>query len=183
MADGPTQRIGTHGNQHLPGEAVWLVREERGSGERKFYLSNLPADATLKQFAATIKARWICEQRTQLINAIRGHLAEYGLMAPQGPAHIERLIVQIEDPASDIPPAARVSLAVLVCAFRHLQEQTAALDAEIATRAKAVDTARRLMSVPGIGPLIAIAIEALAPPVETFRSGRDFAAWVGLRPV
>ena len=122
-------------------------------------------------------------QRTQLINAIRGHLAEYGLIAPQGPAHIERLIAQIEDPASDIPPAARASLAVLVCAFRHLQEQTAALDAEIATRAKADDTARRLMSVPGIGPLIATAIEALAPPVETFRSGRDFAAWVGLTPV
>lgn len=65
MADGPTQRIGTRGNQHLPGEAVWLVREERGSGERKFYLSNLPADATLKQLAATIKARWICEQAHQ----------------------------------------------------------------------------------------------------------------------
>jgi SRSO17 transposase len=65
MADGPTQRIGTMGNQHLPGEAVWLVREERGSGERKFYLSNLPADATLKQLAATIKARWICEQAHQ----------------------------------------------------------------------------------------------------------------------
>jgi hypothetical protein len=48
MADGPTQRIGTQGNQHLPGEAVWLVREERGSGECKFYLSNLAADATPK---------------------------------------------------------------------------------------------------------------------------------------
>ena len=93
------------------------------------------------------------------------------------------MIAQIEDPASDIPPAARASLAVLVCAFRHLQEQTATLDAEIATRAKADDTARRLMSVPGIGPLIATAIEALALPVETFRSGRDFAAWVGLTPV
>ncbi|WP_342165262.1 IS701 family transposase [Methylobacterium sp. SD21] len=65
MADGPTQRIGTQGNQHLPGDEVWLVREERGSGERKFYLSNLPADATLKQLAAMIKARWICEQAHQ----------------------------------------------------------------------------------------------------------------------
>ena len=65
MADGPTQRIGTQGNQHLPGEAVWLVREERGSGERKFYLSNLAVDAPLKQLAATIKARWICEQAHQ----------------------------------------------------------------------------------------------------------------------
>ncbi|SFV16194.1 hypothetical protein SAMN02799631_06327 [Methylobacterium sp. 174MFSha1.1] len=65
MADGPTERIGTKGNQHLPGDEVWLVREERGSGERKYYLTNLPADATLKQLAATIKARWICEQAHQ----------------------------------------------------------------------------------------------------------------------
>jgi transposase len=122
-------------------------------------------------------------QRTQLINALRGHLAEYGQIAPQGPAHVERLIALIEDPASDIPQAARSCLTVLVDSLRHLQKQTAALDAEIAARAKADDTARRLMSVPGIGPLIATAIEALAPPVETFRSGRDIAAWVGLTPV
>jgi transposase len=119
-------------------------------------------------------------QRTQLINAIRGHLSEYGLIAPQGPFHIEKLIAQIEDPASGLPQAARTCLAVLVDALRHLQEQTAALDAEIAARAKADDVTRSLMTVPGIGPLIATAIEALAPPPETFRSGRDFAAWVGL---
>jgi len=53
------------GNQHLPGDEVWLVREEHGSGERNFYLPNLPADATLKQLAATTKARWICEQAHQ----------------------------------------------------------------------------------------------------------------------
>ncbi len=52
------------GNQHLPGDEVWLVREERGSGERKYYLSNLPAEATLKQLAATIKARWIASRPT-----------------------------------------------------------------------------------------------------------------------
>lgn len=60
-----------------------------------------------------------------------------------------------------------------------MQEQICVLDAEISARAKADDTTRRLMTVPGIGPLIATAIEALAPPAETFRSGRDFAAWVG----
>ena len=122
-------------------------------------------------------------QRTQLINAIRGHLSEYGLIAPQGPFHVARLIAEIEDPTSDLPQAARTCLAVLVTALRHLQEQTAELDAEIAARAKADEVARRLMTVPGIGPLIATAIEALAPPAETFRSGRDFAAWVGLTPV
>ncbi|MCP1558713.1 UNVERIFIED_ORG: transposase [Methylobacterium sp. SuP10 SLI 274] len=122
-------------------------------------------------------------QRTQLINAIRGYLAEYGQIAPKGPFHVERLIALIEDPVSDIPRVARSCLIVPVGALRHLQEQTAALDTEIAARAKADETARRLMSVPGIGPLIATAIEALAPPTETFRSDRDFAAWVGLTPV
>lgn len=48
ISDGPTQRIGTKGNQHLPGDEVWLVRSERGSGERKYFLTNLPADAALK---------------------------------------------------------------------------------------------------------------------------------------
>lgn len=100
-------------------------------------------------------------QRTQLINAIRGHLSEYGLIAPQGPFHVERLIAQVEDPASNLPEAARACLAVLVRALRNLQEQTAALDAEIARRAKADEVTRRLMTVPGIGPLIATAVEAL----------------------
>ena len=65
VADGPTQRLGPMGNQHLPGEEAWLVREERASGERKYYLSNLPAEATLKQLAGLIKARWIFEQAHQ----------------------------------------------------------------------------------------------------------------------
>ena len=122
-------------------------------------------------------------QRTQIINAIRGHLAEYGLIAPQGPSHVDQLIAQIEDPSSGIPDPARSCLAVLVETLRALQGKIVALDAEIAARAKRDDGARRLMSIPGIGPLIATAIEALAPPVETFRSGRDFAAWVGLTPL
>ena len=64
-----------------------------------------------------------------------------------------------------------------------MQTEISELDREIAARAKADCVARRLMTVPGIGPLIATAIEALAPPAETFRSGRDFAAWIGLTPV
>lgn len=122
-------------------------------------------------------------QRTQLINAIRGQLSEYGLIAPQGPSHVERLIAAIEDPASAVPNAVRACLAVLVSALRHLRKQIEVLNAEISARAKTDETARRLMSVPGIGPLIATALEALAPPADTFNSGRDFAAWVGLTPV
>ena len=138
-----------------------------------------------KQAAAVIfRARdLLVGQRTQIINALRGHLAEYGLIAPQGPSYIERVIAQIEDPVSDVPELARSCLERLVGMFRHLQDEIAALDREIAARAKSDDVARRLMTIPGIGPLCATAIEALAPPFETFRSGRDFAAWIGLTPV
>jgi SRSO17 transposase len=65
VADGPPQRIGTRGAQHVPGDEVWLVGEHRSSGERKYYLSNLPAETPLKRLAGAIKARWVCEQAHQ----------------------------------------------------------------------------------------------------------------------
>ena len=65
VADGPAVRLHGRNNQHMPGEEVWLVGERRASGERKYYLSNLPADTDLKRLAATIKARWVCEQAHQ----------------------------------------------------------------------------------------------------------------------
>ena len=65
VADGTPQRIFDMGQQHLPGEDTWLVGEHRVSGERKYYLSNMPADADLAALAATIKARWVCEQAHQ----------------------------------------------------------------------------------------------------------------------
>src|SRR3546814_3911533 len=65
IADGPPQRIGASGAQHMPGEEAWLVGEHRSSGERKYYLSNLPADTPIRDIAGAIKARWICEQAHQ----------------------------------------------------------------------------------------------------------------------
>lgn len=65
IADGPPQRIRDKGQQHLPGEEAWLIGEHRTSGEKKYYLANLPADTDLHKLAATIKARWICEQAHQ----------------------------------------------------------------------------------------------------------------------
>jgi SRSO17 transposase len=64
-ADGPPQRIKDMGQQHLPGDEAWLIGEHRTSGEKKYYLANLPAGADLPTLAATIKARWICEQAHQ----------------------------------------------------------------------------------------------------------------------
>jgi SRSO17 transposase len=65
VADGPPQRIHDMGAQHLPGEEVWVIGEHRSTGERKYYLSNLPADTPIKQLAGAIKARWVCEQAHQ----------------------------------------------------------------------------------------------------------------------
>jgi SRSO17 transposase len=65
VADGPPQRIRDMGQQHLPGEEAWLIGEHRVSGEKKYYLANLPAKTDLRVLAATIKARWICEQAHQ----------------------------------------------------------------------------------------------------------------------
>jgi len=65
VADGAPQRIGSMGQQHLPGEEAWLIGEHRSTGERKYYPSNLPADTPLKHLAGAVKARWACEQAHQ----------------------------------------------------------------------------------------------------------------------
>ncbi|MPS71349.1 MULTISPECIES: IS701 family transposase [unclassified Novosphingobium] len=65
IADGAPQRIGSAGAQHMPGEEVWLVGEHRSNGERKYYLSNLPAGTSIRELAGAIKARWVCEQAHQ----------------------------------------------------------------------------------------------------------------------
>ncbi|MFZ3584247.1 IS110 family transposase [Loktanella sp. DJP18] len=124
----------------------------------------------------------LIRQRTQAINALRGHLTEFGQIVPQGAANASKLIAIVEDPESGLPADAIPTLKVLVAALSHLKTEIGKLDAEIACRAKENDVARRLMTVPGIGTLIATAIATLAPPPETFRKGRDFAAWLGLVP-
>jgi transposase len=123
-------------------------------------------------------------QRTQLINAIRGHLAEYGWVAPRGTAHMTMLadLLEDEEMASTLPEAARPMFKLMIEMLTELDRQIAVLDREIARRAKEDEATRRLMTIPGIGPIAATAIIALAPPIETFRKGRDFAAWLGLAP-
>ena len=124
----------------------------------------------------------LIRQRTQAINALRGHLAEFGQIVPQGAANAARLIAIVENQDSDLPADAIATLKVLVAALIHLETEIARLDAEIARRAKEDEVARRLMTMPGIGPLIATALAVLAPPPGTFRKARDFAAWLGLTP-
>jgi len=134
--------------------------------------------------AVVFRARdLLVRQRTQTINALRGHLAEYGLVVAQGPAHTTKLIEHVEDPTSDLPEAARLALAMLVDTLRSLEERIEHLDVEIARRAREDEDARRLTTIPGVGPVTATALVALAPSAATFRKGRDFAAWLGLTPL
>ena len=127
----------------------------------------------------------LVRQRTQIMNSLRGHLAEYGWVVPKGPTHITKLETLIEDETTrtSMPEAARSMLKLMADTMRMLAEKVAELDREIARRAKEDEVARRLMTIPGIGPLIATAVAALAPPIESFTKGRDFAAWLGLTPV
>lgn len=121
----------------------------------------------------------LVRQRTQISNAIRGHLAEYGHVAPKGVCYVEGLIDRI----GSLPDVAQPALQALVQAMRALEAQIAVLDREIALRAKEDETARRLMTIPGVGPVTAAALAALAPDPQAFRCGRDFAAWLGLTPL
>jgi transposase len=127
----------------------------------------------------------LVRQRTQLINAIRGHLAEFGWVAPKGPSHVSvlaSLLDEEEELGASLPGAARVMLQVMTGQLARLDEEVALLDQEIARRAREDEDARRLMTIPGVGPITASALLALAPPIETFSRGRDFAAWLGLTP-
>ena len=127
----------------------------------------------------------LVRQRTQLINAIRGHLTEYGWVAPKGPSHVAMLadLLEEEEMTSSLPDAARTMFRLMLDLLAELGAKITDLDQEIARRAREDEISRRLMTIPGIGPITATAIAALAPAAETFAKGRDFAAWLGLTPL
>lgn len=124
----------------------------------------------------------LVRQRTQAINALRGHLTEHGIIAPQGIFHIGRLAAEVEKTPGHLPVVVTELCTILLRHIAKLSEQIAELDRRVRDRAREDETARRLMSIPGVGPICATALEALAPPPETFARGRDFAAWLGLTP-
>ena len=123
----------------------------------------------------------LVRQRTQAINALRGHLAEFGVVAPQGPAHIGRLASVLEDPESGLPEMVRELGSILLDQILGLDSKIERLGRNCAP-AREDEAAARLMTIPGVGPITAMALQAFAPPMASFRRGRDYAAWLGLVP-
>ncbi len=119
-------------------------------------------------------------QRTQLVNALRGHLAEHGIIVGQGVRNIARLATRLEEGA--LPDLVRDLGRLYLDRIAQISAEIGKLDKRIAAAAKENDLARRLQTMPGIGPVCAMAIAAFAPDMRTFRRGRDFSAWLGLVP-
>ena len=120
--------------------------------------------------------------RTQTINALRGHLAQFGVVAAQGPAHVSRLALALEDPGLALPDQVREPGKLLFDRIVELNAEIGSLEKELHVCARRDEEAARLMTIPGGGPITAMALQAFAPPMESFRRGRDFAAWLGLVP-
>ena len=125
----------------------------------------------------------LVRQRTMLVNALRGHLAEFGIVAPRGIHRVGELTTIIGDESSGgIPSSARSALGALATELAALDLRVRVIESEIVARTKADAVARWLATIPGIGPIIASRITATVPDPSIFRSARDFAAWIGLVP-
>jgi transposase len=122
-------------------------------------------------------------QRTQVINALRAHLAEFGIVAAQGNQGVKELLAIVADQQdARLPVDARASVIMLAAQLEAVQTLLRSLDQRIMKQHRANEASRRLETIPGIGIIGASAIAATVSDPMVFRSGRDFAAWIGLVP-
>lgn len=127
--------------------------------------------------------RILTRQRTQLANALRAHMAEFGITAAIGRGGLDRLLAIVaDDRDTRIPADARVSLTMLAEQLAMVKQQILTNDRRIKAHARRSDVGRRLMAIPGIGPLLASAFVASVPDPGVFTKGRDLSAWIGLTP-
>ncbi|RWP57387.1 MAG: IS110 family transposase [Mesorhizobium sp.] len=125
----------------------------------------------------------LIRQRTMLVNALRGHLAEFGIVTRQGIAGVGTLIALVESEDSDLlPPLAQAALRPIVGQLREVHEKVSEMDRQIHTWHRSNELSRRLETIPGIGPITASAIAATVADATLFKSGRQLAAWIGLVP-
>jgi transposase len=121
----------------------------------------------------------LVRQRTQLVNAVRGHAAEFGIFAAKGIAQIEPLLAKIAE--TDMPQAAKTTLAYLGRCIEQLDAQLAEIDRRLAAQHKTNELSQRLATIPGVGPITALSMALRIDPSQ-FETARHFAAWLGLTP-
>jgi transposase len=122
-------------------------------------------------------------QQTAVINAIRAHLGEFGIVAPVGRNGVEELLDVVADPSDKrVPEIVRACLAALGAQLRRLKEQILEFDRMIRAWHRSSEMSLRLDDCPGIGPVLATALAATIADPKAFRSGRNFSAWIGLVP-
>ena len=142
-----------------------------------------PKSAERQGRAMLFRARArLVQQRTELVNMLRAFLYELGHVVPQGINNVPRIAAIITEPNSDLPEIARIECRDLLEQIEAMTVRIATSDRRIKDLAGQADMARRLQTMPGVGPMTALAVEAFAPPMESFKCGRDFAAWLGLVP-
>jgi transposase len=122
----------------------------------------------------------LVRQRTMLATALRAHLAEFGIIAPRGIHRVEKLATHVHDPA--VPLLAREALMLIVNELASIWQRIDALEVRLVSLHRTNETSRRLASIPGVGPITAMAIANTVTDASVFRSGREFAAWLGLTP-
>jgi len=140
---------------------------------------------TVEQQAALMLHRTrdlLVRQRTQLINALRAHLAELGLVAARGCDGVKVLVGMVRDETNQLPYVAQSALRIILNQLDALQQQIGEIEREIHAQHRASEASQRLETIPGIGIIGATAIAATVTDPKIFRSGREFAAWIGLVP-
>ena len=120
--------------------------------------------------------------RTELINALRGHLGEFGIIVLQGPANLTAVVGILADETNGLPTGVREMGQLYLDQIRLLTEKIDGLMLKLREAIKANEDMRRLCTAPGVGSVTVGAILAFAPDLRAFKSGRNFAAWLGLVP-
>ncbi|WP_127904449.1 IS110 family transposase, partial [Solirhodobacter olei] len=124
----------------------------------------------------------LVHQRTELVNALRAMLYEHGHVFPVSLVYLKHMAALVEDPACDLPALIISESQDLLAQIAEKTERITAKTKKLKVLAAETDAARRLQTMPGVGPLTALAVEAFAPDMAQFKCGRDFAAWLGLVP-
>lgn len=124
----------------------------------------------------------LVRQRTALINALRAHLSEYGIVTSKGPGGVTALMKLLYEGQEKLPAYARSAMHTISAQLRSLASEVDRREIQILVWHRADDTSRRRATIPGIGPITASAIAAAVPDASLFRFGRQFAAWLGLTP-